>query len=189
MKRKALAEFQICISVPLRLIFDHPPKWWQSGRKEGKKTERQHFKENSSYRANICIGSEYEIIVFWLQFLHNLIVFIISSSGFICFQNWGHANASQRQKINFHSRPLFLNSFLSKHLLVLKTSSRHILKTTSTRLQRNNFSSSRRLGGKQNVYWGYLYLTNLNVYLTNLYLTNLYLTNLRWIQNVLLRTQ
>ena len=78
MKGKALAEFQICISVPLRLIFDHPPKWWQSGRKEGKKTERQHFKENSSYRANICIGSEYEIIVFWLKFLHNLIMFLLS---------------------------------------------------------------------------------------------------------------
>ena len=103
-----MAEFQICISVPLRLTFDHPPKRWQTGRKEGKKTEREHFKENSSYRANICIGSEYEIIVFWLKFLHNLIVFIISSSGFICFQNLGHANASQRQKINFHSRPLTL---------------------------------------------------------------------------------
>ena len=50
---------------------------------------------------------------------------------------------------------------------VLKTSSKDILKT-----------SSRRLGGKQNVYWWYLYLTNLNVYLTNLCFTNLYLTNL-----------
>ena len=44
---------------------------------------------------------------------------------------------------------------------VLKTSSRHILKT-----------SSRRLGGKQNFYWWYLYLKNLNVYLTNLCFTN-----------------
>ena len=32
-----------------------------------------------------------------------------------------------------------------KHLLVLKTSSRHVLKKSWTRLQRNNFSSSRRL--------------------------------------------
>ena len=47
----------------------------------------------------------------------------------------------------------------------------------------------RRLGGKQNVYWGYLCLTNLDVYLTNLYFTNLYLTNLRRIQNASLRTQ
>ena len=84
---------------------------------------------------------------------------------------------------------------------------RHFLKTSSTRLQRNNFSSSktswRRLEDvlktsrktfwrtssrtknyyaedvlktssgclleKQKVYWGYLHLTNLNVYLTNLY--------------------
>ena len=30
----------------------------------------------------------------------------------------------------------------SKHLLLLKTSSRYVLKTSSTRLQRNNFSSS-----------------------------------------------
>ena len=114
----------------------------------------------------------------------------------------------------------------SKHLLVFKTSSRHVLKTSSIRLQRNNFSSSKtswrhfarrledvlktswktrncyaedvlktswrhvlemswrhvlkiswrhvlkmsakRLGDKQNVFWIYLYLTNLNVYLTNL---------------------
>ena len=48
---------------------------------------------------------------------------------------------------------------------VSKTSWKHILKT-----------SSRRLGNKQNVYWKYLYLTNLNVYLTNQYFTNLYLT-------------
>ena len=118
---------------------------------------------------------------------------------------------------------------------VLKTSSRYVLKTSSTRLQRNNFlsskTSSRRLedvlrrrfedvlktswgrlgrqkivtlkmswrrledmswiclGNKQGFYWGYLYLTNLNVYLANLYLTSLYLTNLRWIQNALIRTQ
>ena len=82
----------------------------------------------------------------------------------------------------------------------------------SIRLQRNNFSSSktswrhledvledekllrwkrlqdvswRRLGDKKNVYWGYLYLRNLNVYLTNLYFTNLYVANLRRIQNAL----
>ena len=35
---------------------------------------------------------------------------------------------------------------------------------------------------KKMFYWGYLYLTNLNVYQINLYLT-LYLTNLRQIQN------
>ena len=61
---------------------------------------------------------------------------------------------------------------------VLKTSWRHVLKT-----------SSRHLADKQNFCWRYLYLTNLNVYLTNLYLTNLYLANLRWIQNALIRTQ
>ena len=66
----------------------------------------------------------------------------------------------------------------SRH--VLKTSWRHVLKTS----WRNIFKTSWRcLGDKQNVYWGYLYITNLNLYLTNLYLTNIYLTNLWWIQN------
>ena len=58
---------------------------------------------------------------------------------------------------------------------VFKTSSKHILK----RSWRHGLKiSSRSLGGKQNVSGGYLYLTNLNLYLTNQNLTNLYLTNL-----------
>ena len=61
---------------------------------------------------------------------------------------------------------------------VLKTCLEEFLKT-----------SSRRLGDKQNVNWGYLYLANLNVYLTNLYLTSLYLANPRRIENALIRTQ
>ena len=40
----------------------------------------------------------------------------------------------------------------------------------------------------QNTSWGYLYETNLNVYLTNLYFTKLYLTFLRRIQKALIRT-
>ena len=52
---------------------------------------------------------------------------------------------------------------------VLKTSLRHVLKTCP--------EGVRRLGDKQNVYWEYLYLANLNLYLINLYLTYLYLTN------------
>ena len=65
-----------------------------------------------------------------------------------------------------------------RKIVTLKTSWRHVLKT-----------SWRHYGDKQNTYWGYLYLTNLNVYLTNLYFTNLYLTILRRIQNTLIRTQ
>ena len=77
---------------------------------------------------------------------------------------------------------------------VLKTSWRHVLKTSWRHVLKMSWrhvlkTSWRHYGDKQNTYWGYLYLTNLNVYLTNLYLTNLYLTNLRWIQNALLRTQ
>ena len=76
-------------------------------------------------------------------------------------------------------------------IVTLKTSSRrlvswrhalkmywgHVLKT-----------SRRHYGEKQYTYWGYLYLANLNVYLTNLSFTNLYLTILKRIQNVLIRT-
>ena len=69
---------------------------------------------------------------------------------------------------------------------VLKTSWRHVLKTSWRHILK---TSSRRLGGKQNFYWWYLYLTNLNAYLTNLCFTNLYLANLRRIQNASLRTQ
>ena len=66
---------------------------------------------------------------------------------------------------------------------VFKTSWRHVLKTSwrdvlKTYWRHTLKTSSRRLGGKQNFYWWYLYLTNLNVYLTNLCFTNLYLTNL-----------
>ena len=72
---------------------------------------------------------------------------------------------------------LFKTSWKTKNCYaedVFKTSWRHVLKTFS-----------RRLGDKQNVYQGYLCLTNLNVYifdLANVYLANLYLTNLMIIQ-------
>ena len=78
----------------------------------------------------------------------------------------------------------------SKHLLVFKTSwscltdIRHVLKTSSTRLQHNIFSSSKRSSRRlKDIYWRCL-LTNLN-----LYLTNRNLTKLRKIQNALIRTQ
>ena len=71
---------------------------------------------------------------------------------------------------------------------VLKTSWRHVLKTSWRHALKISWryilkTSWRHHGRKQNTYWGYLYLANLNVYLTNLYFTNLYVTNLRWIQN------
>ena len=67
---------------------------------------------------------------------------------------------------------------------VLKTSWRHVLNTSWRHVLKMSWrhvwkTSWRHYGDKQNTYWGYLYLTNLNVYLTNLYLTNLdnYKTN------------
>ena len=44
-------------------------------------------------------------------------------------------------------------------------------------------------GPYPSTYYRYLYLTNLNLYLTNLYLTKLFLTNLWRIQNALIRPQ
>ena len=68
---------------------------------------------------------------------------------------------------------------------VLKTPWRHVLKMSGRHVLKTSW---RHYGDKRNSYWGYLYLTNLNVYLTNLYLTNLHLTILRRIQNALSRT-
>ena len=56
---------------------------------------------------------------------------------------------------------------------VLKTSWRHVLKTSWRHVLKMSWRhvlkmSAKRLGDKQNVFWSYLYLTNLNVYLTNL---------------------
>ena len=48
-----------------------------------------------------------------------------------------------RGSTHVHSFLWVVNTPPSKHLLVLKTSSRHVLKTTSTRLQCNNFTSSK----------------------------------------------
>ena len=94
--------------------------------------------------------------------------------------------------INCYAEDFFKTS--SRHVLktfwrhILKMSWRHILKTSWRHVLK---TSLRRPGNKQNVYWGYLYLTDLNAFidLTILYLTNLYLTNLRRIQNALIRTQ
>ena len=93
----------------------------------------------------------------------------------------------------------------NKKVLVFKASSTHVLKISSTLLQRNNFPSSKRswrhvfrmswrhvlktAWWQKNVYLRHLHLANLNVHLINLYFSNIYLTNLRRIQNALIRTQ
>ena len=83
-----------------------------------------------------------------------------------------------------------LENVLQRHIKdVLKDESCYaddIFKMSSTYFWK---MPSRRLGDKQNVYWRYLYPTNLNLYLTNPYLTNLYLTNLKRIYNSLIRTK
>ena len=70
------------------------------------------------------------------------------------------------------SQDVFKTSWKTKNCYaedMLKTSWRHVLKTSWRHIWK---TSSRRLGGKQNFYWWYLHLTNLNVYLTNLCFTN-----------------
>ena len=65
---------------------------------------------------------------------------------------------------------------------------RHVLKTYLEDTM-ETLSFRRHYGDKQNTCWGYLYITNLNVYLANLYFINLYLTLVRRIQNALIKTQ
>ena len=63
----------------------------------------------------------------------------------------------------------------------MKTSWRHVLKTSWWHVLK---TSSRRLGDKQNIYWGIPVVANLNVY----NFANLYLTNLMRIQNAWMHT-
>ena len=110
--------------------------------------------------------------------LHERALRIVYNDNESTFENLLELNNSVQIIRHTNIRLLSIELFPSKHLVVFKKSSRQFLKR-----------SSRRLRNKQKVYWGYLSLTNLNVYLTNQYLTNLYLTNLRRIQNVLIRIQ
>ena len=61
-----------------------------------------------------------------------------------------------------------------REIVTLKTSWRHILKTSWRHVLKTSWrhvlkTSWRHYGEKQNTYWEYLYLTNLNVHLPNLY--------------------
>ena len=97
------------------------------------------------------------------------------------------AMTSWRTK-NCHAKDVLKRSW--RHVLrmswrhVLKTSWRHVLKMPWRHVLK---TSSRHYGDKQKTYWGYLYLTNLNVYVTSQYFTNLHLTIIRRIQNALIR--
>ena len=56
---------------------------------------------------------------------------------------------------------------------VLKTSQRHVLKTSWRHILKISWRhvlkvSAKRLGDKQSVFWNYLYLANLNIYITNM---------------------
>ena len=80
-----------------------------------------------------------------------------------------------------------------RKIVTLRASSRRLEDMSWRRLEDMSWRgledmSWRHYGDKQNTYWKYLYLTNLNVYLTNLHFTNLHLTILRRIQNALIRT-
>ena len=122
------------------------------------KNERSENKTVCSFPVNIC----------WFPRRHLQHVFSVT-----IFRLPGHLEDISLDvfKVSWKTKNFYAEDVLKKYWKhVLKTSWRHVLKTPS-----------RGLGDKQNVYWGYLYLTNLNVYLTNLCFTNLYLTNLRLI--------
>ena len=147
-----------------------------------------------------CIGSIHYLF-YWLDLLLLFVFYAIkrvyTQQTFVGLQDVLKTSSTRLQHSNFRSSktswrgledvfktsPKTSSRRLGRRKIVnaedvFKTSWRHILRT-----------SSRCLGGKQNFYWWYLYLTNLNVYLTNLRFTNLYLKNLRRIQNASLRTQ
>ena len=127
-------------------------------------------------------------ILYWSSFLKcNLLSFCLKLSIFwevanpykICCKTFSRNTFSPSKHLLVFSVTIFcllrrLEDVLQIRLEdLLKTSwktkncyAEHVLKT-----------SWRSLGDKQNVYWEYLYLTNLNLYLINLYLTYLYLTN------------
>ena len=127
-------------------------------------------------------------ILYWSSFLKcNLLSFSLKP-----FIFWEVANPYKICWKTF-SRNTFLPS---KHLLVFSVTIFRLLRRLEDVLQirledllktswktKNCYAehvlktSWRSLGDKQNVYWEYLYLTNLNLYLINLYLTYLYLTN------------
>ena len=87
---------------------------------------------------------------------------------------------TSRKTSSRHLQDVFKTSWKTKNCYaedVFKTSWRHVLKTSWRHVLKMSWrhilkTSSRRLRGKQNFYWWYLYLTNLNVYLTNLCFTN-----------------
>ena len=130
-------------------------------------------------------------ILFYIKkhyFIHFYCLFLKSSKDFSVSLRWKlyKTHASQiRNKIYSWNTFIRISGPISeekKHYAedVFKTSWIHVLKTFWRHVLK---AASRRLGDKQNVYRGYLYLTNLNTYLANLLVTNLYLTNLRQIQN------
>ena len=119
-----------------------------------------------------------------------------TSTVLLQYNNFLFSKTSRRRLANMSWRRLE-HALEDKKLLhlrrlqdVLKTCFEDVSKTCLEDILKARLKmSSRSLGDKQNVYWGYLYLINLNMYLTNLYFTNLYQTNLKRIQNALIRTQ
>ena len=63
---------------------------------------------------------------------------------------------------------------------VLKTCLEDVMKTCLENVLRTCLEDVTKTSWREtNIYWGYQYLRNLNLYLANLYFTNLYLTNIR----------
>ena len=96
--------------------------------------------------------------------------------------NFTSSKTSSRKNVTLKTTWRRLEDMFWRRLeVVLTTCLRDVLKTYLEDVLKTLW--------REGKYWGYLYLANLNVYLTNLYFTNLYLTILRRIQNALIRTQ
>ena len=156
--------------------------------------------EMTLYPANICWSSRHVLRTSWTRLQRNNFTSSKMSWRRLAKTSWRRLEDDFKTFRKTFWRLLedvFKTSWKTKNCYaedVFKTSWRHFLKKSWRHVLKTYWrhifkTSSRCFGGKQNFYWWYLYLTNLNVYLTNLCFTNLYLTNLRQIQNASLRTQ
>ena len=132
----------------------------------------QHFGPNTTLPSNQQQHNPANICWSWRRLQHVFSVTILRLPRRLARTPWRRLGRRKIVTLKTPWRHVLKTSWRD----VLKMSWRHVLKT-----------SWRHYGDKQNTYWGYLYLTNLNVYLTNPYLTNLHLTILRRIQNALSR--
>ena len=123
------------------------------------------------YPANICWSSRHVLKTSSTRLQRNS----FSSS----MTSWRRLEDVLQRRLEDISQDILKTSWKRKTCYaedILKTSWRHVLKTFWLKIYLEDVlktclevlkTSFRRLGDKQNVNWGYMYLTNLNMYLKN----------------------